>query len=109
MYGAAKRTAPSILPLSCLTPGRIWGARRTCRRWPSNGPDQPCGSGYVSGVTLAGTFGGILVSNRLTNYRIEQLEKKVAEHNNVVERTYKLEGQMTEVQHDIRDLKGVKG
>ena len=56
--------------------------------------------------TLAGTFGGILVSNRLTNYRIEQLEKKVAEHNNVVERTYKLEGQMTEVQHDIRDLKG---
>lgn len=59
--------------------------------------------------TLAGTFGGILVSNRLTNYRIEQLEKKGAEHNNVVERTYKLEGQMTEVQHDIRDLKGVKG
>ena len=59
--------------------------------------------------TLAGTFGGILVSNRLTNYRIEQLEKKVAEHNNEGERTYKLEGQMTEVQHDIRDLKGVKG
>ena len=58
--------------------------------------------------TLAGTFGGILVSNRLTNYRIEQLEKKVAAHNSVVERTYKLEGQMTEVQHDIRDLKSVK-
>lgn len=58
--------------------------------------------------TLAGTFGGILVSNRLTNYRIEQLEKKVAEHNNVVERTYKLEGQMTEVQHDIRDMKGLR-
>ena len=58
--------------------------------------------------TLAGTFGGILVSNRLTNYRIEQLEKKVAAHNSVVERTYKLEGQMTEVQHDIRDMKGVR-
>ena len=58
--------------------------------------------------TLAGTFGGILVSNRLTNYRIEQLEKKVAEHNSVVERTYKLEGRMTEAEHDIRDLKGVK-
>ena len=55
--------------------------------------------------TLVGTFGGILVANKLTNYRIEQLEKKVAAHNNVVERTYKLEGQMTEVQHDIRDLK----
>ena len=58
--------------------------------------------------TLAGTFGGILVSNKLTTYRIEQLEKKVAAHSNVVERTYKLEGQMTEVQHDIRDLKGMK-
>lgn len=58
--------------------------------------------------TLAGTFGGILVSNKLTTYRIEQLEKKVAQHNNVVERTYKLEGQMTEVQHDIRDMKAAR-
>ncbi len=58
--------------------------------------------------TLAGTFGGILVSNKLTTYRIEQLEKKVAAHNNVVERTYRLEGQMTEVQHDIRDLKSAR-
>ena len=40
--------------------------------------------------------------------RIEQLEAKVAAHNSLVERTYKLEGQMTEVQHDIRDLKSVK-
>lgn len=59
--------------------------------------------------TLAGTFGGILVSNRLTTYRIEQLEAKVAAHNSLVERTYKLEGQMTEVQHDIRDLKNTLG
>ncbi len=59
--------------------------------------------------TLAGTFGGILVSNRLTTYRIEQLESKVAAHNSLVERTYKLEGQMTEVQHDIRDLKNTLG
>ena len=55
--------------------------------------------------TLAGTFGGILVSNRLTTYRIEQLEKKVAAHNSLVERTFKLEGRMTEAEHDIRDLK----
>ena len=55
--------------------------------------------------TLAGTFGGILVSNKLTTYRIEQLEKKVAAHTNVVERTYKLEGRMQEAEHDIRDLK----
>ena len=59
--------------------------------------------------TLAGTFSGILVSNRLTTYRIEQLEQKVAAHNGIVERTYKLEGQMTEVQHDIRDLKAERG
>lgn len=43
-----------------------------------------------------GTFGGILVSNRLTNYRIEQLEKKVEKHNSVLERTYVLE---TKVKH----------
>ena len=54
---------------------------------------------------LSGTFVGILVSNKLTTYRSEQLEKKVSAHNSLVERTYKLEGQMTEVQHDIRDLK----
>ena len=55
--------------------------------------------------TLAGTFGGILVSSKLTNFRIEQLEKKQDQVNNVIERTYKLEGQMVEVQHDIRGLK----
>ena len=55
--------------------------------------------------TLAGSLLGVLASNKLTNYRIEQLEKKVAAHNKVIERTYKLEGEMLEVQHDIRDLK----
>lgn len=57
--------------------------------------------------TLAGSLLGVLASNKLTNYRIEQLEKKVAAHNQLVERTYKLEGEMQEVQHDIRDLKKV--
>ncbi len=32
------------------------------------------------------------MSNKLTTYRIEQLEQKVAAHNGLVERTYKLEG-----------------
>ena len=41
--------------------------------------------------SLGGTFGGIIVSSKLTNYRIEQLEKKVEQHNQVVERVYKLE------------------
>ena len=37
--------------------------------------------------TLAGSYGGM----KLTSYRIEQLEKKVEKHNNVVERVYILE------------------
>ena len=41
--------------------------------------------------TLGGTFGGILATSKLTNYRIEQLEKKVDKHNNLIERTYRLE------------------
>lgn len=41
--------------------------------------------------TLAGSFGGVMTSNRLTGYRIEQLEKKVEKHNNLVERVYRLE------------------
>ena len=55
--------------------------------------------------TLAGTFGGILVSNKLTVYRIEQLEQKVAAHNKIVERTFQLEGQMTGLRHEVQNLK----
>lgn len=36
--------------------------------------------------TLGGSFLGILASNKLINYRIQQLEKKVEKHNNLVER-----------------------
>ena len=55
--------------------------------------------------SAAGSLVGVLVSAQLTQYRLEQLEKKVQAHNRLIERTYKLEGQMQEVQHDIRDLK----
>ncbi|WP_424685152.1 hypothetical protein [Enterococcus sp.] len=55
--------------------------------------------------TLIGTFGGIVTANKLTIYRIEQLEKKVEKHNGVIERTFILEGKMREVEHDIVDLK----
>ena len=55
--------------------------------------------------TLAGSLCGILAANRMTVYLIEQLEKKVDKHNSVVERTCRLEGRMTEAEHDIRDLK----
>lgn len=55
--------------------------------------------------TIIGSLGGILVSNKLTNYRIQKLEEKVDKHNTVIERTFILEGRMTEAEHDIRDLK----
>ena len=63
--------------------------------------------------TLAGTLGGILVSNKLVNYRLQQLEKRVQAHNNLVERTYHLEGEMEllheqirVVNHRITDMEG---
>ena len=47
----------------------------------------------------AGAFGGILISAKLTQYRLEQLEKKVEVHNQVIDRVYKLE-ERTEVQEE---------
>jgi hypothetical protein len=55
--------------------------------------------------TLSGSFLGVLASQKLTQFRLSALEDKVNKHNQLVERTYKLEGQMQEVMHDIKDLK----
>ena len=41
--------------------------------------------------TIIGTLGGIMAANKLTTYRIEQLEKKVDKHNQVIDRVYQLE------------------
>ena len=41
--------------------------------------------------TLIGSVAGILTANRLTNYSICELEKKVDKHNTIIERTYALE------------------
>ena len=41
----------------------------------------------------------------LLDYRLGELEKKQDKHNNLMERTYKLEGRMNEVTHEIMDLK----
>lgn len=58
--------------------------------------------------TIVGSGLGVMASSRLTQYRLEQLERKVQARNNLIERTYKLEGEMQECQHDIRDLKSAK-
>ena len=55
--------------------------------------------------TLIGSLLGVLATQKLTQFRLEQLEEKVNRHNNLIERTFKLEGQMQECQHDIKDLK----
>lgn len=55
--------------------------------------------------TCVGTLGGILASSKMVNYRIDQLEKKVEKHNSVVERTYKLEGEVRELQHEMKEMK----
>ena len=55
--------------------------------------------------TLVGSMTGILTANKLVNYRLKKLEEKVQAHNNLRERTYKLEGRMSEAEHNIRDLR----
>jgi hypothetical protein len=55
--------------------------------------------------TLLGSLFGVLAAQKLTQYRLSQLEEKVNKHNNLIERTFKLEGRMDEAEHDIRDLK----
>ena len=55
--------------------------------------------------TLLGSLLGVVTAQKLTQYRLSQLEEKVSKHNNLVERTYVLEGQMAECCHDIKELK----
>lgn len=57
--------------------------------------------------TLSGSFGGIMTANRLTNYRIQQLEKKVEEHNSIIQRTFILEEQMKVINHRIGDAEHI--
>ena len=52
--------------------------------------------------TLGGTFGGIIATSKLTNYRIEQLEKKVDKHNNLIERMYKAEDSINILDEKIK-------
>lgn len=52
--------------------------------------------------TFAGTLGGIITSNKLTTYRIEQLEQRVEKHNKVVERVYELEKEKAVFEEDLK-------
>jgi len=54
--------------------------------------------------TLGGTLGGILTANKLTNFRIQELEKKVDKHNNFAGRIPVIEEQIKVANHRIDDL-----
>lgn len=54
--------------------------------------------------TLAGSFGGILTSSKLTQYRIQQLEDKVDKHNNFAERIPVIEQRVKVCEHRLDDL-----
>ena len=68
------------------------------------------GAVVAAAITAILGFLGTYMSNRkqtvLIAYRIEELEKKVNKHNNLIERVYKIEGDITELQHDVSEMKG---
>ena len=54
--------------------------------------------------TLIGTLGGILVSSKLTNFRLEQLENKVDKHNGFAEKIPVLQEQIRGLSDRLEDL-----
>ena len=63
-------------------------------------------------ITAGFAFLGVYMSNRkqaaLVAYRLEKLEEKVDKHNSVVERMYRLEEQVKNLQAEVSGLKGGK-
>ena len=55
--------------------------------------------------TLIGSLGGIIASNKLVIYRIQELEKKVNKHNEVIERVYKLEENEAILEAEIKSIR----
>ena len=57
---------------------------------------------------IGGLIGNFIVNNKhqaLIAYRLEQLEKKVDLHNQVIKRTYELEKRASVLENDVNDLK----
>ena len=55
----------------------------------------------LAGSSVGSLF-GVFINTKLSNYRIEQLEKKVEKHNNIIERVYKLENEEAVIEEKIR-------
>ena len=62
----------------------------------------------VAILSLLGTLSGAYFANRkasaLISYRLEQLEKKVDKHNQVIERTFQLEKNMAVINQRLDDV-----
>lgn len=58
----------------------------------------------VAVLSLMGTFLGTLSGTKLMSYRIEQLEKKVEKHNNVIERMAVMENKMNTAEQRLSGL-----
>lgn len=55
--------------------------------------------------TLVGSLGGIMASNKLVSFRLEQLEAKVNKHNNLIERMAVVERDLKTAFNRIDELK----
>jgi len=51
--------------------------------------------------TAIGSVVSVLTANRLTNYKIDELKKTVEKHNSLIDRTYKLERDVTLVNEKL--------
>jgi hypothetical protein len=67
----------------------------------------------VACITGVVTLIGVILSNSksraVMEVKLDALTKKVEKHNQVLERTYVLEQDMTVAKHDIESLKGKVG
>ena len=70
----------------------------------------PLAAAAVTGIL---SFFGTYLSNRkqtaVMAYRLNELEKKVDKHNQVIERTYKLEERASVLENEVNDLKQKAG
>lgn len=57
-----------------------------------------------AGGSLLGALFGVMASAKLTNFRLQQLERKVDAHNQLIERTYNLEAREDVLEERIHNL-----
>jgi peptidoglycan hydrolase CwlO-like protein len=56
-------------------------------------------------VTARKNETALKISQAVTDTKIEELSRQMNKHNNLMERVFRIEGQIAECQHDIKDLK----